>query len=158
MLLRNPDLASVLSDIGRRGINGFYRGEIAAAIAAAISQARRIRHGAGHGRPSLELGRDRDHCRYRDVVVHELPPPTQGLIALSLLKVLRDRTKAELQPGPEFVEMFRSARDTRVQHPRPASPIRTSRPVARPGHAPRFRTAATPSTSAPRTSTETSSR
>jgi gamma-glutamyltranspeptidase len=49
---------------------------------------------------------------YRDVVVHELPPPTQGLIALSLVRVLRDRTKAELQPGPRFVEMFRSARNS----------------------------------------------
>src|SRR6266566_4104860 len=40
------------------------------------------------------------------------PPPSQGFIALGLLKVLRDRTKAELQPGREFVEMFRSARNT----------------------------------------------
>ena len=36
MLLRNPDLASVLTDIGRNGIGGFYRGEIGAAIASAI--------------------------------------------------------------------------------------------------------------------------
>ncbi len=33
MVLRNPDLASVLGDIGRRGIGDFYRGEIASAIA-----------------------------------------------------------------------------------------------------------------------------
>src|SRR5439155_417057 len=38
MVLRNPDLASVLKDISRHGFNGFYRGEIAAAIAAAISR------------------------------------------------------------------------------------------------------------------------
>src|SRR5260370_18109423 len=38
MLLRNPDLASVLSDIGRNGIGTFYRGEIAAAIATAIKK------------------------------------------------------------------------------------------------------------------------
>src|SRR6202163_4727138 len=38
MLLRNPDLASVLHDVGRGGINGFYRGDIAAAIAAAIKK------------------------------------------------------------------------------------------------------------------------
>jgi len=36
MLLRNPDLAAVLRDISRSGISGFYRGEIAAAIVAAI--------------------------------------------------------------------------------------------------------------------------
>ena len=111
MVLRNPDLALVLRDISRHGFNGFYRGEIAAAIAAAISK----RDGfvtaqdlAGHRSEWVETVT----LPYRDVVVHELPPPTQGLIALSLLKVLRERTKAELQPGPEFVEMFRSARNT----------------------------------------------
>jgi len=36
MLLRNPDLAAVLTDIGRHGINGFYRGDIGHAIADAI--------------------------------------------------------------------------------------------------------------------------
>src|SRR5439155_3108483 len=111
MVLRNPDLASVLKDISRHGFNGLYRGEIAATIAAAIPR----RDGfvtaqdlAGHRSEWVETVT----LPYRDGVVHELPPPTQGLIALGLLKVLRDRTKAELQPGPEFVEMFRSARNT----------------------------------------------
>ena len=111
MKLRNPDLASVLKDISRHGFNGFYRGEIAAAIAAAISR----RDGfvtaqdlAGHRSEWVETVT----MSYRDVVVHELPPPTQGLIALSLLKSLRDRTTAELQPGPDFVAMFKSARNT----------------------------------------------
>jgi len=111
MTLRNPDLASVLKDISRHGFNGFYRGEIAAAIAAAISR----RDGfvtaqdlAGHRSEWVETVT----MSYRDVVVHELPPPTQGLIALSLLKSLRDRTTAELQPGPDFVAMFKSARNT----------------------------------------------
>src|SRR5579859_2335199 len=111
MTLRNPDLASVLNDISRHGFNGFYRGEIAAAIAGAISK----RDGfvtrqdlAGHRSEWVETVT----LAYRDVVVHELPPPTQGLIALSLLKVLQDRTNAELRPGPQFVEMFRAARNT----------------------------------------------
>src|SRR5690349_13552202 len=109
--LRNGDLATVLSHIARNGFNGFYRGEIAAAIAAAIAKRDGFvtaRDLAGHRSEWVETVT----LPYRDVVVHELPPPTQGLIALSLLKVLRDRTKAELQPGPGFVEMFRSARDT----------------------------------------------
>src|SRR2546430_5366346 len=36
MLLRNRDLASVLDEIGHGGINGFYRGDIAAAVASAL--------------------------------------------------------------------------------------------------------------------------
>ncbi|HET7467865.1 MAG TPA: gamma-glutamyltransferase [Candidatus Dormibacteraeota bacterium] len=110
MLLRNPDLASVLGDIGRHGFNGFYRGEIAAAIVAAIAK----RHGfvtandmATHRSDWVETVT----LPYRDVVVHELPPPTQGLIALSLLKVLGARKSEELRPGPAFASMFRSVCD-----------------------------------------------
>ena len=111
MVLRNPDLATVLSDIGRHGISGFYRGEVGAAIAAAVGK----RDGfvtatdmATHHSQWTETVT----AAYRDVVVHELPPPTQGLIALNLLRVLRARTAVELQAGPRFVELFKSARDT----------------------------------------------
>jgi gamma-glutamyltranspeptidase/glutathione hydrolase len=84
MLLRNPDLASVLHEVGRSGINSFYRGEIAAAIAAAIEK-----------REGLVTRRDLATHRsqwvdpvsfpYRDLVVYELPPPTQGLAAAAML-------------------------------------------------------------------------
>jgi gamma-glutamyltranspeptidase/glutathione hydrolase len=110
MLLRNPDLATVLSDIGRHGIGGFYRGEVGAAIAAAIGK-----------RDGFFTARDMAthysqwtktvSAAYRDAVVHELPPPTQGLIALDLLRALRPRTAVELQPGPRFAELFKAARD-----------------------------------------------
>jgi len=84
MLLRNPDLATALGDLGRGGINGFYRGAIADAIAVAISK-----------RDGLVTGRDLATHRsrwvdpisfpYRDTVVYELPPPTQGLAAAAML-------------------------------------------------------------------------
>lgn len=84
MLLRNPDLASVLHEVGRSGINSFYRGEIAFAIAAAIEK-----------REGLVTRRDLATHRsqwvdpvsfaYRDLVVYELPPPTQGLAAAAML-------------------------------------------------------------------------
>ena len=98
MLLRNPDLASVLRDIGRYGIGTFYRGEIAAAIAEAIRR-----------RDGFVTARDLASHRsqwvepvafpYRDVVVYELPPPTQGLAAAAML--------VRLQAGLSF----REARD-----------------------------------------------
>jgi gamma-glutamyltranspeptidase/glutathione hydrolase len=110
MLLRNPDLAIVLHDIGRNGIGGFYRGDVGKAIAEAIQK----RSGfvtandmAAHRSQWVETLT----FTYRDVVVHELPPPTQGLVALNLLRVLRARTPDELQPGPGFVKYFKSARD-----------------------------------------------
>ncbi len=110
MLLRNPDLATVLSDIARHGIGGFYRGEVGAAIAAAIGK----REGFVTAKDMAthhSQWTDTVSTEYRDVVVHELPPPTQGLIALNLLRVLRARNPVELQPGPGFVELLKSARD-----------------------------------------------
>jgi len=98
MLLRNPDLASVLDEIGHGGINGFYRGEIAAAIAAAIQR----RDGFV---TRQDLATHRSHWvdpvpfPYRDLVVYELPPPTQGLAAAAML--------VRLAAGIEF----RAARD-----------------------------------------------
>jgi len=110
MLLRNPDLASVLTDIGRAGISGFYRGEVAAAIAEAIKR-----------RDGLVTERDLATHRsewvaplsveYRDLTVYELPPPTQGLAALAMLARLNRLSKQELEPGHEFVTAFKKIRD-----------------------------------------------
>ena len=98
MLLRNSDLAAVLRDIGRSGINGFYRGAIATAIVDAIKK-----------RDGLITRQDLATHRsqwvepiafpYRDVVVYELPPPTVGLVAAAF--ALR------LEAGQDF----RAARD-----------------------------------------------
>jgi gamma-glutamyltranspeptidase / glutathione hydrolase len=110
MLLRNPDLASVLSDIGRTGINGFYRGEIAAAIADAI----RKRDGLVTAR---DLATHRSQwaapltVEYRDLTVYELPPPTQGLTALAMLARLNQLSRHELEPGSHFVHAFKAIRD-----------------------------------------------
>jgi gamma-glutamyltranspeptidase/glutathione hydrolase len=129
MLLRNPDLASVLHDIGRSGINGFYRGDIAAAIAAAIH-----RRGGFVTRQDLATHRsewvDPVAFSYRDLVVYELPPPTQGLAAAAMLVrlgagwdfraardaayALRDRyiTDPDFSPAP--VEPFLDPETTAV--------------------------------------------
>ena len=98
MLLRNPDLASVLREIARNGINGFYRGAIAGAIADAIKK----RDGL-ITRQDLATHRSQwvepISFTYRDVVVYELPPPTVGLVAAAF--ALR------LEAGQDF----RAARD-----------------------------------------------
>src|SRR6195256_6393294 len=110
MLLRNPDLASVLHDIGRAGISGFYRGEIASAIASAISR----RDGLV---TASDLASHRSQwvqpitAEYRDVTVYELPPPTQGLTALAMLVRLDDLPPEALLPGPGFAGHLRRIRD-----------------------------------------------
>ena len=110
MVLRNPDLATVLGDIGRGGISGFYRGELAAAIASAISRRDGLvtaRDLASHRSQWVEL----ISTGYRDVTVYELPPPTQGLAALAMLARLNVLKREELQPGPAFVARFKRIRD-----------------------------------------------
>src|SRR5260370_400050 len=109
MLLRNPDLESVLQDIGRNGIGTFYRGEIAAAIAAAIKR----RDGfvtakdlAAHRSQWVEP----QSVRYRDLTVFELPPPTQGLTALAMLARLARLSPQQVQPGVGFVTAFKQIR------------------------------------------------
>jgi gamma-glutamyltranspeptidase/glutathione hydrolase len=110
MLLRNPDLASVLRDIARKGLGGFYRGEIAAAVVAAIAR----RDGLVTA-PDLASHRSQwvepIAMNYRDLTVYELPPPTQGLTALAMLARLSLLERAELEPGPEFVGHMRRIRD-----------------------------------------------
>jgi gamma-glutamyltranspeptidase/glutathione hydrolase len=110
MLLRNPDLASVLSDIGRKGVGGFYRGEVGAAIAAAIKK-------RGGLVTAMDLASHRSQwvepltVGYRDLTVYELPPPTQGLTALAMLARLDRISPAQLQPGVPFVKTFKRIRD-----------------------------------------------
>ncbi len=110
MLLRNPDLASVLNDLGRAGLNGFYRGEIGAAISDAITK-----------RDGLVTARDLAVHRsewvapltvgYQGLTVYELPPPTQGLAALAMLARLDRLARQELEPGRDFVIAFKGIRD-----------------------------------------------
>ena len=110
MSLRNPDLASVLRDIGRHGFNSFYRGDIGAAIAAAIAKRDGFvtaRDLATHHSEWVETL----SAPYRDVVVHELPPPTQGLAALWMLRVLRGVAPEQLEPGKNCIAAFQRARD-----------------------------------------------
>ena len=104
MTLRNPDLASVLRDIARHGFNGFYRGAVATAIAAAIAKRGGFvtaRDLATHHSTFV----DTLTARYRDLVVHELPPPTQGVAALAMF------TELDTRLGDDFINEFKAARD-----------------------------------------------
>ena len=101
MLLRNPDLAAVLAEIGRAGWLGFHRGDVAAAIAAAVQKRdgflTREDMGAHRGDWVEPVS-----MRYRDLTVYELPPPTQGLAAFGMLARYERLAPEHLEPGPAF--------------------------------------------------------
>ena len=109
MTLRNPGLASVLREIGKRGFSAFYQGDVAAAIATAVrarggflTEEDLLRHRSSWVDPV--------RLAYRDHTVWELPPPTQGLAAAGLLRRFERSTPDQLL-GPEFASILRRERD-----------------------------------------------
>jgi gamma-glutamyltranspeptidase/glutathione hydrolase len=108
MVLRNPELGDTLAEIGRTGFGGFYRGATARAIAAALER----RGGlltlddlAGHRSAWVEP----IAFPYRDLVVYELPPPTQGLCAAGMLR--RFERVERFEPDVEFARHLVRLRD-----------------------------------------------
>ena len=108
MLLRNPDLAGTLEEIGRNGFHGFYRGGIGEAIMSTLE-----RHGgllsaddlAGHRSSWVEP----IAIPYRDLTVYEMPPPTQGLCAAAMLT--RFERLGRYDPGVSFARALVELRD-----------------------------------------------
>lgn len=86
-VFRNPRLADSLALVGTHGPDAFYRGPIARAIAADLA----ARDGllalddlASHTAEWVET----ISTTYRGATVHEMPPSTQGFVALEMLNVL----------------------------------------------------------------------
>ena len=105
--LRQKDLAQTLRAIARGGVDGFYKGSVAAAIVAA--------NHAGHGilsQADLDGYLPRDlppvECDYRGYHVVSAPPPSSGgVIMCEMLAVLEGYPLAQLG--------YRSARSVHLQ-------------------------------------------
>jgi gamma-glutamyltranspeptidase/glutathione hydrolase len=86
-VFRNPRLAGSLQQIAKGGRDAFYRGPIATAIAADMTQRRGLVTAAdlaAHRSDWIEpIAVD-----YRGYRVLELPPNTQGIVALEMLNIL----------------------------------------------------------------------
>ncbi len=85
-LLRQPALAGTLDLLGRDGPDAYYRGPIAASIAAELQRRgwpMTLEDLAGH-EPAWV---DPIFGRFGDLDVAELPPPTQGVTALQMLAI-----------------------------------------------------------------------
>ena len=85
--LANPELGAVLRAIARQGADGFYRGELAERIGAAVAA-------AGGPLRAEDLADwpgatwvDPIRRNYRGVDVFEMPPPGQGVVVLEALGI-----------------------------------------------------------------------
>ncbi len=117
-----PRLAATLRTLARNGIDGFYRGELARAVAADLARAGSPIDAqdlaAHHAKVVTPL-----EVRVRGASVYNMPPPTQGLATLAILGLF-DRLNVALPEGFEFVhglvECTKQAflvRDARVTDP-----------------------------------------
>jgi gamma-glutamyltranspeptidase/glutathione hydrolase len=86
-LFANPDLARTLEILGRDGRDAFYKGEIARTMDAYM---RRIGGWLRYEDFATHQGEwvEPVCAPYRDVAVCELPPNTQGIVALQILRIL----------------------------------------------------------------------
>lgn len=93
---RSPDHAATLEDIARTRGESFYRGRLAAIIAAEAEK-------AGAAMTAEDLARhacdavDTIHIDYRAVRLHEIPPNGQGLAALLCLGILENFDVASIR-------------------------------------------------------------
>ena len=89
-MFRNPNLAKVFDTLAQEGKAGFYSGWIAENIVSAI--------GSRGGVMSLEDLRthasdiqDPIMTTYRGIEIYEVPPPTQGIVALMALNLMEEK-------------------------------------------------------------------
>jgi gamma-glutamyltranspeptidase / glutathione hydrolase len=110
MKLRQPELAATLELIGRSGFGGFYFGELGRTIAEAVER-------RGGFLTSADMAAHRGDwieplaMPYRDLTIYQLPPPTQGLVAMAMLARLARVPSASLAPGPELARRLVGLRD-----------------------------------------------
>ena len=120
--LRQPRIAATLRQLATAGLDDFYRGDLAQAIAADLARA-----GAPVSRDDLERHHALDvaplKLRVAGHDVYNMPPPTQGLASLILLGVY-DRLGVQQAEGFDFIhgllESTKQAfvvRDTHVTDP-----------------------------------------
>ena len=87
-VFRNPNLAATLERSRRGGRDAFYSGPIAQAIAADMKRARRPARPRRPRRAPRPTGSMPISTTYRGYDVLELPPNTQGVVALEMLNIL----------------------------------------------------------------------
>jgi gamma-glutamyltranspeptidase/glutathione hydrolase len=108
--LRNPDLARTLEAIAGAGRAGFYEGEVAREI---------VRWSRANGglvaeadlRAQRASWGEAISVRYRNITIHETPPPTQGVSVLQMLRLIEPFELGAMDYlGPDHVHLLVQAK------------------------------------------------
>lgn len=121
-LFKQPLLGDTLRHLGRKGLDDFYNGELAQAIAADLQR-------VGSPLTAEDLAAQRAHevtpltARLQAGIAYNMPPPTQGLAALIIL-ALFERLGCDSADGFDYVHRLVEAskcafrvRDTYITDP-----------------------------------------
>ena len=108
--MRNPDLARTLSRVAAHGRDGFYAGETAAEMER-YARAHGGFFDAGDFAAQRAQWGEPIRATYRGVTIYETPPPTQGLSALQVLKLVEPWDLGRLEYlGAEHVHLLVQAK------------------------------------------------
>jgi len=111
-ILKQPDLANTLQLLADKGFDGFYKGEVASRLLAAVKEE------GGHWRAEELSGyrvkeREPLHLKYRDWNITTAPPPSSGGVAIAqMLQMLSGWDLAKLDEATRthlIVESMRRA-------------------------------------------------
>jgi gamma-glutamyltranspeptidase len=97
-ILRQSDLANSINLVAEKGIDGFYKGEIAEKIVRGLQEAGGLLTEddfASHQSDWVEPL----HTNYRGYDVYELPPNTQGIATLMILNILEEMDLLSIGEG-----------------------------------------------------------
>ncbi len=121
-VLRQPALANLIEVIAEGGPEAYYRGVVADAIATAIQRGGGLMEASDLAVHAGEWAAPM-RARYRDVEVAELPPPTQGVAVLEIMRMLDGFDLRALEPADrahliiEAVKIGLRDRDDHVTDP-----------------------------------------
>ncbi len=108
--LSNPNLADTLQAIADHGWSGFYRGPVAAEMARFSQQAGGFFQLADFERQKAVWGAPLVG-RYRDIMIYNTPPPTQGFSVIEMLNLIEPYDMGAMDLlGPDHVHLLVQAK------------------------------------------------
>lgn len=98
-LMKNPDLGRTFRLVGELGMQrGFYTGRVAESIVSAVEEFGGVLKLGDLSRHRSSKKLDPIKTRYRDHTIWEVPPPSQGVVALAALNHLEKLMESDSDP------------------------------------------------------------